>query len=52
MCVSTRALWLAVFIFKVFNYVVPWVESNIADQDVEIIKQTDYEFVAYLNVLS
>jgi hypothetical protein len=52
MCVSTRALWLAELIFKVFTYVVSSVGSNVADRGVEVINYADYEFVAYLNVLS
>jgi hypothetical protein len=43
------AAWL---ICKLFNYVVSKVGINSADRSVEVIKYADYEFVAYLNVLS
>jgi hypothetical protein len=52
MCVSTRALWLAGLNFNVFSYVVSYVGINSADRCVEVIKYADYEFVAYLDVLS
>jgi hypothetical protein len=47
-----KSIIAAGLIFKVFNYAVSNVGINSSDRGVEVITYDDYEFVAYLNVLS